>query len=182
MNIYAGIGSRQTPAYVIDDMVHIGKLAAGGWILRSGAAQGADAAFEKGCDLQHGEKEIYLPWYNFNDHPSLLTSPSDEALQLASNIHPAYKSLPDPVKRLLARNMHQILGKDLNTPVRCVICWTPNGQLNKKQYTRQSGGTGSAIALASDWDIPVFNLFYPKHFNEAIEYILDPDKEDIMQL
>lgn len=57
--IYAGIGSRSTPDDVIDKMHVLGEhFAHKGWLLRSGAADGADSAFEHGCDNGGGEKEI----------------------------------------------------------------------------------------------------------------------------
>lgn len=60
MNAYAGIGSRKTPKNVLDFMFEIGKeLALLGYVLRSGGAEGADSAFEKGADSVKGMKEIY---------------------------------------------------------------------------------------------------------------------------
>ena len=47
---YAGIGSRNTPKEVLDVFESIGKyLALQGFVLRSGGADGADRAFERGC-------------------------------------------------------------------------------------------------------------------------------------
>ena len=48
---YAGVGSRSTPAEVLHWMESIGRgMARAGMVLRSGAARGADSAFERGCD------------------------------------------------------------------------------------------------------------------------------------
>jgi len=183
IKIYSGIGSRETPYDVLYDINQMAYIAAKkGWILRSGGAQGADTAFEEGCDSAHGKKEIYLPWKGFNGNTSSLVSPSDEAFSTARIIHPAYDSLIRPVKLLLARNMHQILGEDLNTPVRCVICWTSDGCESHKTYSKRTGGTGSAIALASKQGIPVFNICNEGRFFDAIEFLLDPDKEEIYEL
>ncbi len=49
-----------------------------------------------------------------------------------------------------ARNAHQVLGQDLESPSLCVICWTPKGELK--------GGTRTAIVIAEQNDIPVFNF------------------------
>lgn len=181
--IYCGIGARVTPLDIQLDMQLLSKVAAKlGWILRSGGANGADTAFEQGCDTLHGKKEIYLPWSGFNGNTSSLVSPSDRAVRTANTIHPAFISLKPAAKLLVARNMHQVMGEDMNTPTDCVICWTQNGQLNKQQYTRQSGGTGSAIALASDWGIPVFNLFHSTHFDKALEFLIHPNESEVFQL
>jgi hypothetical protein len=70
---YTGIGSRQTPEpvlYCIRDLAR--KLAQQNWVLRSGGASGADAAFERGCDQAQGRKEIFLAWKGFNSNSSRL--------------------------------------------------------------------------------------------------------------
>lgn len=58
----------------------------------------------------------------------------------------------------MARNGHQVLGATLDQPVSFVLCWTPDGAESEAQRTRDTGGTGQAIALASRHGIPVFNL------------------------
>ena len=37
----------------------------------------------------------------------------------------------------MARNVHQVLGADLKTPVKMIICWTPDGSLDGKGTTEQ---------------------------------------------
>lgn len=70
-------------------MTKIGEiLAKKNFILRSGGASGADSAFENGCDIQNGKKEIYLPWKNFNNNSSKLYYISDKAKQIAKEFHP----------------------------------------------------------------------------------------------
>ena len=141
---YAGIGSRETPADILTLMTSIAReAAADGYILRSGAAQGADSAFEAGAG---DAKEIWLPWRGFNNHPSRLL-PSAEAFILAEKFHPAWERCSPAARKLHARNCHQVLGADLATPVEFVICWTKDG--------RASGGTGQAIRIAQARGIPV---------------------------
>ena len=68
---YTGIGSRDTPKKYLRYMeLAATYLAENGLILRSGGADGADTAFEKGCDFVNGKKEIFLPWQNFNNNKS----------------------------------------------------------------------------------------------------------------
>jgi hypothetical protein len=135
-------------------------MAAPYMILRSGSAPGADSAFEMGCKNRSGECEIFLPWKNFNSSDSPLYQVADKALEIAASIHPHFKYMKRPAKMLIARNMHQILGQDLNTPVEFVVCWTKDGCESHETYNPSStGGTGSAIALASKLGIPVYNLF-----------------------
>lgn len=149
--IYAGIGSRQTPEPILTLMTKIGALLGKkGWTLRSGAAPGADRAFEAGCNSVNGKCEIFLPWRFFNAHPSSFYEIDPKAIELAKEIHPAFNNLNESAKKLIARNCHQILGEKLNSPVKIVICWTPKGKL--------VGGTATGIRLAQKFNIPVMNL------------------------
>lgn len=159
---YSGIGSRQTPFGVLSQMVTMGEVFASlGFCLRSGAADGADAAFEKGCDHVKGEKEIFLPWKGFNDHSSDKYEVNDEALAYASKIHPVWDRLTGPVKRLHARNVFQVLGEELDTPSTFLVCWTPDGCERSEDRTQETGGSATAIAVASKNGIPVYNLANP---------------------
>ncbi|MGI4814750.1 MAG: hypothetical protein ACRYGG_15665, partial [Janthinobacterium lividum] len=126
--IYAGIGARATPSFSINIMNKFGKfMGSNGHVLRSGAAYGADAAFEKGCDEAQGMKEIFIPWKGFNDSLSELFDVSIGASNLAKKFHPAWSKLSQGGQKLMARNCYQLLGYDLNTPSDFVVCWTKDG-------------------------------------------------------
>ena len=147
---YAGIGSRETPKYVLEYFNRLGSwMALGNFVLRSGHADGADKAFEYGCDCVAGRKEIYLPWRGFNGSNSSYILSSQEAYDVAKQYHPYWSNLSDAAKKLQARNSHQILGHNLRTPSDLVICWTKDGL--------GQGGTGQAIRIAKDCDIPVID-------------------------
>lgn len=167
---YAGIGSRETPANIRALMAELAyDLGEQGYTLRSGAAEGADAAFERGLADRH-EKEIWLPWKGFNSHPSALYRPSAEALQLAATFHPAWERCSLGAKKLHARNMHQVLGADLATPVDFVVCWTKDGA--------GAGGTGQAIRLAKSRDIAVFDFGYgPGVLPDFRDYLRDLQRD-----
>lgn len=137
------------------------QLELGGWVLRSGGADGADSAFEAGIESR--AKEIYLPWANFNGKSGILANKAqwDEAERLASAVHPAWSFLKPAVRKLHARNTFQILGLDLATPSAFVLCWTPDGAENETQRTAKTGGTGTAIVLAHRHGIPVINFANP---------------------
>lgn len=155
---YAGIGSRKTPDEILSLMTKIAsRLGHFGYVLRSGGANGADLAFEKGSQ----EKEIYLPWKGFNNNPSPLFSVSQEAIDIADFFHPAEKFLQmkKAIQLLMGRNAYQVLGSDLKSPVEFVLCWTPDASDGIKiKTTPKTGGTGQAIRMANYWKIPVQNL------------------------
>lgn len=143
---YAGIGSRETPPHILKHMQGLGRrFAASGYVLRSGGADGADKAFEAGCDELSGNKEIYLPWRFFNGNESPLYEVSKEAMDLARRFHPKWSGLSHQSRLLIARNGYQVLGLDLNTPVDFISYWTPGGKI--------LGGTGQALRIAKHYGI-----------------------------
>ena len=144
MKYYAGVGSRTTPPEILATMTKAaGILEQQGYILRSGKAKGADRAFEAGVKSSLN-KQIFPNWY-----PT-----SEEAKKIAASIHPAWGNCSEYAKACHARNVYQILGENLNSPVEFVICWTPDAQ--------PIGGTRTAIILAKKHKIPVFNLAAPE--------------------
>lgn len=157
--IYAGVGSRETPAPILAYLRALAKgLAQAGFVLRSGAADGADAAFEAGCDAVAGLKEIWLPWRGFNGHADTGFYPSAAHAERAATVHPAWPRLGQGPQKLHARNVGQVLGAQLEEPVAFVVCWTKDGCETEQSRTRDTGGTGTAIVLAHRAGIPVFNL------------------------
>lgn len=140
MKFYAGIGSRSTPPDVLALMTRVAQLlAAQGWTLRSGGAEGADTAFERGAG---GAAEIFRPKHA-----------NRAAFELAERFHPAWDRCGTYARALHARNGFQVLGRDLASPSRFVLCWTPGAS--------GSGGTGQAIRIANAYGIPVFDLADP---------------------
>ena len=153
MAFYTGIGSRETPEVVLNQMQNYAKaLKANGFILRSGGAGGADSAFE----TNSLDDEIYLPWDDFNDKQSNLILSSMKNYKKAEKILKTvvdehhWNSLSSGGKKLHTRNVYQILGQDLKTPSDFVIAWTKNGLLK--------GGTATALKLAALHDVKIYNL------------------------
>lgn len=160
MKTYAGVGSRKTPTEVLRLMERIGKrLAELGWTLRTGGAEGADQAFERGARAGGGGVEVFLPWPGFSGYSDgRLKRPSAEAVRVAATLHPAWERLSPAARQLIARNGHQVLGASMDDPVALVICWTPDGAESEAECGLETGGTGQAIRLASRWGVPVVNL------------------------
>ena len=133
-----------------------------GWVLRSGGAEGADSAFEKGCKKKKGAMEIYVPWKGFNANSSRLLY-TEDAYAMASTIHPNWMFLKEGARKLHARNVHQILGRDLKTPSDFVVCWTKDGAFR--------GGTATALKIARKNDIPIFNLWIEGDLKKLREFV-----------
>ncbi|HEX5308943.1 MAG TPA: hypothetical protein VFW38_07675 [Solirubrobacteraceae bacterium] len=177
---YAGIGSRATPPAVLDLMVRAASwLSAQGWVLRTGMATGADQAFYRGAHT-HGTLELYLPWPTFESaartlrcgsEQFVLGKPTPAAYELAARFHPAWSRLTRAVRALHARNAHQVLGADLASPARFVLCWTPDGSLDGRG--QRVGGTGQALRIAHHHGIAIFNLARPEHLQRLSPHCTD---------
>lgn len=173
-SIFSGVGSRDLPHALQAEIGNLSYLLGKeGFRLRSGAAPGADTAFEAGMNLAGAPSRIYLPWSGFNNSyrfkephltaPQLLeavrnpppsthftNAPSNEAFLLAR----ARGILNGQSARdaLMSRNMHQVLG-DLSNP-------SPSAFVLAAPSSPHSG-TRHAMDLAADLNIPIFNLNAP---------------------
>jgi len=148
MKYYTGIGSRQTPAHVIAFMTMIAKkLCREGYTLRSGGADGADCAFEKGAG---SKKQIFLPWKGFNRSGSQLFHVPEEVRKFSLKYHPVGDSLGVNVQKIMGRNAQQVLGPNLGRPSKFLLCWTPFDTEEVFEPGSRIGGTGQAIRIAHD--------------------------------
>jgi hypothetical protein len=150
LNYYTGVGSRKTPRDILALMTAIAVYARSkGVTLRSGGAIGADRAFEKGSG-------------SFNEifYASDATS---AAAEIAREFHPAWDKCSGYARALHARNVFQVLGRNLNDPSLCLICWTPDGCVSHTTRSQKTGGTGTAISIAERYGVKIYNLYRPEH-------------------
>lgn len=175
---YAGIGSHDTPQNILDLMGDLGYLLGKeNYILRSGASPGADTAFEAGAKKAEAEFEIFLPWDKFQNRAgenyinASKLSNYKKAEQIAKNNHPNFDSLSNGEEKLIIRDTYQVLGADLNSPSKFVVCWTPDGCITDRDRSQKTGGTGQAISIASKRQIPIFNLKLKEHKRQIKEWV-----------
>lgn len=155
---YTGVGSRKTPPEILLIMEHISRaLYKTGFVLRSGGAVGADLAFEAGAGTR---KSIYLAKHCTN-----------EACAIAKKYHPVWDRLPLFSQKLHGRNAFQVLGGCLDEPSKFLVCWTPDGCTCHAERTIATGGTGTAISIASENGVPVFNLQRADHLQRIVNFI-----------
>ena len=154
MALYTGAGARRTPQHLQALLSSTAKaLQARGWVARSGHAAGADKAIENGAGPAC---EIYLP-FPFYQGPVMRASfimqrPQPEAFTIAREFHPNWSALDRQTKCFMARNVHMVLGRDVNLPDPSIfmLCWTPGGNA--------VGGTGHTIRVAEHYGVGVYNL------------------------
>jgi hypothetical protein len=171
MRYYAGIGSRKTPDNILEKMNKIAKwLAKREFILRSGGADGADYAFECGASsIDPKLVHLMLPWKKFNANirnhgvECFVCGDDKDMADIAKTIHPAWHMCSHGAKALHTRNVAQILGPKIDSPVDFVIAWTDQGM--------KKGGTRTAILLAEKNNIPVFNLFNEESSDNLKSYL-----------
>jgi len=180
---YAGIGSRQTPQEALDLMPQIAKYLDNlGYTLRSGAAEGADTAFEKGATKKEifkgfdrtGQREINVANEIHPDLQGAMNASKSKKIKsrLAEGAtqEEAEKSGERSawaVQNLMARNTNQIFGVNLDTPVDFVLFWAQEipGSIRPK------GGTGQAVEMARRKGIPTINLA-DKNWREQLKAVL----------
>lgn len=162
---YTGIGSRDTPEHIGLIMTDLAReLEDNGYILRSGAARGADTFFERGVK-DAANKEIYIHqeilrdgrrhnkskgYYSAQRYKNYI-----EALQIASSIHPYWHKCDRTAMEMHARNVYQVLGPDLTKEFASsfLVCWAiPD------IHGVPEGGTRTAWLLAKQHNISCFNL------------------------
>lgn len=181
---YAGVGSRKTPRHILTLMQLIAfKLAEQGWVLRSGAAEGADTAFYRGVveyvsKTPHAKIErhadIYIPWNTFGkfdlaQHPEVKVLKDydyNRANEIAATVVDHWENCNIAAKSLHSRNVFQILGTQFNQPVKMCICWsepTVDGDIK--------GGTRTAWALAKRHNAKCINLAIREAFEKALVFV-----------
>lgn len=159
---YAGIGSRETPKDIQNQMTALAKeLEKKGYRLRTGDAKGADSAFSAGATT----KSVFTA-----------KDATERTRAIAKEIHPNPNAIStnDYILNLMARNTNQVFGSDLATPADFVIVWTKDGATSSAQRTQATGGTGQAIDMASRKGIPVINMANPNWRQELDKILANP--------
>lgn len=165
---YAGIGSRETPPEILEEMTNISKiLASKGYKLQTGNTfynkeEGADKAFSQGTK----NKELFGPEFA-----------NDRTITIAKELHPAPDRLKEGGLKLMARSTNQVFGKNLDTPVDFVLFYAKENEGS----IRPEGGTGQAVEMARLKRIPTINMIN-SDWKEQLDKVLsskgDIDKEE----
>lgn len=178
------VGSRSADTAAILEATKLcTQLLEEGYLLRSGGAKGMDRAvtdaylFHVGMDNMDCIKdpEIYIPWKNFNGgslipelefNLGIVCGTDPDARLMASRSHPAWGNCSEGVRKLHTRNVHQLLGLNLDKPSDVLLYWAETDYNGKPK-----GGTAMAVALADLNQIPTINMAHPdwlKVFNALV--------------
>lgn len=173
---YTGVGSRKTPWYICNIMTTLASiLESQNFILRSGGAEGADQAFEKGVS-NPDNKMSFLEQALFVENGKNILYLKEQIQEARiyifnNNIHSIWLRLPEKHKSMHTRNIFQVLGLDMNEPSKFTVCWTPDKAKKLNDTSRKTGGTGTAIGTSSHNNIPVYNLACKDDLNKILNYI-----------
>ena len=152
---YAAISNDNAPSHVVEQFKKIAMdMETRGYTMRTSGNKGVEEIIESLVS----NKEVHVAWKGFNQRETQFTRVDKAAIELVGTLHPAFNDLKDSVKTIIARYAHVILGKDLKSPVRCVVCWTEDGAESAKEVTSRTGVVGHVIILCQSLSIPIHNL------------------------
>lgn len=169
MRYWTGVGSRSITKEEQELAVYVAETITRrfGMVLRSGAAEGADTAFQKGvCNVNPKYCQIWTPWNNFRPKeqhtgfPSCsYTTPTTEMFEkareafISTGIIPWFDRMKQGAQKLHGRNFYQVRG-GYGEPLSKVCIYIADEDDNGEV----SGGTRSAVLLARHYKIPTYNL------------------------
>lgn len=106
-------------------------------------------------------KELILPWKEFNGKESPYTWAIPASEHIAKQFSPIYDSMKDGVKKFLARNARLIMGQKMRSKACFLLCWSEDGAETKRELNARSGFIQHPVAIANGALVPVFNLGKP---------------------
>ena len=181
---YACIGSRETPDHILKLTFRFAHILAelGYSIYSGGCRKGMDEAGYRGAyshkASDKSKNRIYISWEKMggwkHDPENGVYCPKDhfenyeQAKLLGEKARGGWHNAGPGSILHHSRNPYQPLGDDLNSPVDFVLTWAPY----KSTGPQVTGGTATAVKIALDHGIPVFNLIEPE-LEDRIQYFCD---------
>jgi hypothetical protein len=155
-------GKDTVPEAVKEKIVEVAKiLSKKGYVFRHNA--GADDEVQNAVMQIEGIKaESYIPWKKFNVKVKepYFTKSTEKAYGIGSNSHKVFWKLPNPVRAILAMNVHSMLGPKCDDPTDLLIGYSECGSesITKNMEFKKSGNLTFFLKLAEDSNVPVFNF------------------------
>ena len=166
-----GVGSRETPAHILELMYKLSsKVSSRGWGIRTGNARGADEAFRSGA----GNKlQVFSP-----GQETFETTAIAKCLYPNQQIWSKWEAKNSFAIPLHGRNPLQVFGPNMDEPSLGFICWTKDGCVHHNTRTLDTGGTGTAISIATIYaeartgrTVPVTNLNNPVSYAKWNDWV-----------
>lgn len=179
---YACIGSRETPENIVKLTVKFANILAelGYAIYSGGCPLGMDMGGYRGAyshpTSDKSKNRIYSSWEGmsgFRHCPDMgIYVPQNhfdnfqQAHDLGLKARGSWNGLGRGGIAHHSRNPYQVLGDDLASPVDFVLTWAPYA---RKGAPYVKGGTATAVQIAVDHNIPIYNLIDPE-LEDRIQY------------
>jgi len=195
---YTGVGSRKTTPKNLSIMRQIAQaLASRGYRLRTGDAEGADAAFTSGAmsKLKREQLKELLHAYVAHDASKSLApyerKPAEDMIETLIKVARKYHPNPSALSErawsrgsplgLQARNALQLGGDKLDDLSDfAVMAFTPP---NQRRFAGDLGGTGQAFRIATAKGVPVFDLDAPEaDMLSQLALYKGPDKQTVERM
>lgn len=166
---YAAFGNTNPPQHVVEQIKQFAReLETMGYTMRCGGMKDCEDIFENA--VQH-LKEIHLPFRDFDQKQSKFTYIHPDAKIVAGRYQVGFDGLKPGIQTFLAKNVRVLMGKDLKSPALFLITFSEDGASNLREKTARTGNAGHSIAIASDLQIPIFNLGHPDGARRLRAYI-----------
>ncbi len=163
------------PEKVIAEFIEVGRLLEAKWFTFRHTAESYRKDQNRIIKMLEKRGEGYLLWKGANgEFPTAFPGPTEKAHRITQTLTNFYGMVRDgefrekynmPVfmQDILARNTMLFLGKEIDTPINLLVCYSPDGAENKNEKIEMKtpAVVGGAIELADQLSIPVFNLGKP---------------------
>jgi len=171
------------PENVMDKLnIVLAKIHAKQFTLR--AANNRNNPLEELAIKSTDRKEFYLP-FKFRDLDSsykVKVSKVDYkaisiGMTIKTNAFPNYTSekfnnMKDIGKLFTGRDVHQVLGEDLNTPVKFMLMYTPKGEESGDKLDFETVGNAVMLFLLSKaFSIPIYNIANEESLTKLMAYL-----------
>lgn len=121
---------------------------------------------------QHvNRREAYTPFKKADFNYDVYTT--HPAVCIAKRYSPSFDTQRETVRPVMGMFANLVLGRDLKSPTRIVVLWTPDGVEASAKRTAKTGFIGVAIGIASAFRIPVFNIANPASVDKLKELLAE---------
>ena len=162
---YAVNFDQNTPQEQVERIRNICKeLNDDGWTMRISATS------KNMLDLDV-EQEVVLPFSSFDYEGKHETYyPSKHSKQLAISLSRGWDNIPEKAQSFVVHNWSLMLGRHLNGVVNMLITWTPDGIVDGRQCSRDTGYSQGFLDIASKYNVPIYNFKNDGEDRRVLEY------------
>ena len=118
--------------------------------------------------------ETFLPWKKFNGiTDGDLTAPTEKAYRHATYYHSKFDDMKNPIRAMIARDIHRLLGKDCIDPLTALLVYSEDASDTVKNIEFKKVGYVQNFMMrrAEDLNIPIFNVYSKDGVAKLVNFI-----------